>query len=98
MATQARKKRKAAKKASTRPLLPGQEGRRGRPIAVKEGRDQILNELFVKDGMILKIADGIGISPQAVGKWNRVPAERVVEVARITRVSKSRLRPDLYPS
>jgi DNA-binding transcriptional regulator YdaS (Cro superfamily) len=38
-----------------------------------------------------------GITPQAVGQWRRVPAERTLEVERITGVSRHELRPDLYP-
>ena len=38
-----------------------------------------------------------GISPQAVGQWQRVPAERVIEVERVTGVSRHELRPDIYP-
>lgn len=38
-----------------------------------------------------------GLSPQAVSQWKRVPAERVLEVERVTGVSRHDLRPDLYP-
>lgn len=42
------------------------------------------------------------ITPQAVGLWcrtGRVPAERVLDIERVTqgRVSRHELRPDLYP-
>ena len=37
------------------------------------------------------------ITPQAISQWKRVPAERVLEVERVTGVSRSFLRPDLYP-
>lgn len=43
------------------------------------------------------IARELGITPQAVGQWERVPAGRVLEVERVTGVSRSDLRPDLYP-
>jgi DNA-binding transcriptional regulator YdaS (Cro superfamily) len=38
-----------------------------------------------------------GISPQAVSQWKRVPSERVLDVERVTGISRSELRPDLYP-
>jgi len=41
-------------------------------------------------------AAGKRISPQAVGKWERVPAERVLDVEAVTGVSRHDLRPDLY--
>lgn len=37
------------------------------------------------------------ISPQAISQWRQVPAERVLDVERVTGVSRHRLRPDLYP-
>lgn len=39
----------------------------------------------------------IGISAAAVSQWRRVPAERVLEVEKASGVSRSALRPDLYP-
>lgn len=38
----------------------------------------------------------IGISRQAVEQWRLVPPERVLEVERVTGVSRYRLRPDIY--
>lgn len=41
----------------------------------------------------------LGVTPQAITKWKngRIPAERVLEIERVTGVSKHDLRPDLYP-
>jgi DNA-binding transcriptional regulator YdaS (Cro superfamily) len=36
------------------------------------------------------------ISSQAVSKWAQVPAERVLEVERLSGVSRYRLRPDVF--
>ena len=45
------------------------------------------------------IAREIGnITPQAVSQWRRVPAERVVEVERISGVPRHELRPDIFPA
>lgn len=38
----------------------------------------------------------LGISRQAVQKWRRAPAERVLEIERITGISRYDLRPDIY--
>jgi DNA-binding transcriptional regulator YdaS (Cro superfamily) len=38
-----------------------------------------------------------GITPQAVSQWRRVPAERAIEVERVTGVPRHELRPDIYP-
>lgn len=46
------------------------------------------------------LAEKLGISPQAVNKMcasGRVPAERVLTIESLTGVSRSELRPDLYP-
>ena len=42
----------------------------------------------------------LGVTPQAVQKMcatGRVPAERVLEIEKLTGVHRSELRPDLYP-
>jgi len=39
----------------------------------------------------------IGITAQAVSQWVEVPPLRVLEVERISGVSRHDLRPDLYP-
>jgi DNA-binding transcriptional regulator YdaS (Cro superfamily) len=39
----------------------------------------------------------IGITAQAVSQWVEVPPLRVLEVERISGVSRHELRPDLYP-
>ena len=38
-----------------------------------------------------------GATPQAVSQWKITPVLRVLEVERVTGVSRHRLRPDLYP-
>lgn len=48
-------------------------------------------------GRISRLALELGINAAAVSQWDRVPAERVLEVERITGVSRHDLRPDLYP-
>lgn len=45
------------------------------------------------------IARGIGgITPQAVSQWKRVPAERVIDVERLSGVPRHELRPDIFPA
>jgi DNA-binding transcriptional regulator YdaS (Cro superfamily) len=44
-----------------------------------------------------KFAQLIGITAQAVSQWDEVPPLRVLEVERISGVSRHELRPDLYP-
>ena len=44
-----------------------------------------------------QLADGLGVTRQALYQWSRVPAERVIEIERLTGVARHDLRPDLYP-
>lgn len=43
------------------------------------------------------LAKRLNIKPQAVQQWKRIPAGRVLEVERITGISRHELRDDLYP-
>lgn len=45
-----------------------------------------------------KLAEGLGVTRSAVSQWQRIPAERVLDVERITGVPRHELRPDLYPA
>jgi DNA-binding transcriptional regulator YdaS (Cro superfamily) len=47
-------------------------------------------------GMAAKIAKNLKISRGAVSRWQHIPAERIVEVERITGIPREELRPDLY--
>lgn len=47
------------------------------------------------------LARSLKVTPQAVQKMcatGRVPAERVLDIEKLTGVNRSELRPDLYPS
>jgi DNA-binding transcriptional regulator YdaS (Cro superfamily) len=39
----------------------------------------------------------LGISGQAISQWRQAPAVRVLEIERLTGVSRHDLRPDIYP-
>lgn len=38
----------------------------------------------------------LGIKPQSIQKWTKIPAERVVAIERATGIPREQLRPDLY--
>lgn len=47
-------------------------------------------------GSIAALARAIGITRAAICQWDRIPADRIVEIERLTGVPRSELRPDLY--
>lgn len=49
-------------------------------------------------GMRLKVAKALKITHGAVSQWKRVPAERVLDVEKITGIPRHMLRPDIYPN
>lgn len=63
----------------------------------REARDLFLHELFQRRNAVRDLAAALGISTAAVAQWRRVPAHRVAQVAAFFGVSKTKLRPDLYP-
>lgn len=44
------------------------------------------------------VGRAFGISPQAVGQWKRVPAERVLALEALSGVPRHSIRPDIYPA
>lgn len=51
----------------------------------------------VRDRMPLaRLAREIGITRGAVAQWEKVPAERLGDVSRVTGISFEKLRPDLF--
>lgn len=43
-----------------------------------------------------KVAAGLGISKSAVSMWDKVPAERLADVALLSGIPKHLLRPDVH--
>jgi TorA maturation chaperone TorD len=59
-------------------------------------RDHGLSEAIRVAGGVSELARRLGISQPSVSNWNRVPAERVLDVETVTGVERLVLRPDLY--
>lgn len=60
-------------------------------------RDAALTKALDRANGFAGLGRLIGVSAQAIWQWQRVPAERVLDVERVTGVARSKLRPDLYP-
>lgn len=61
-------------------------------------RKEALKRAMDAVGGQAKFAGLLGISAQAVSQWDEVPPLRVLAVERVSGVSRSELRPDLYPA
>ncbi|MEQ8507452.1 MAG: pyruvate, phosphate dikinase [Rhodospirillaceae bacterium] len=63
-------------------------------------RDSALEQAISAAGGTASLARSINVTPQAISQWERVPAERVIAVEEATggKISRSDLRPDLYPN
>lgn len=58
-----------------------------------------LRRAITRAGTATRLAEQLGISSQAIGKWQRtgIPPLRVLDVERLTGVRRHDLRPDIYP-
>src|SRR5262249_25873908 len=59
-------------------------------------RDQGLQEAIKAVGGVSELARRLGISQPSVSNWDRVPADRVINVESATGINRAILRPDLY--
>jgi DNA-binding transcriptional regulator YdaS (Cro superfamily) len=58
--------------------------------------DAGLKAALAAAGTATNLAEMLDISRQAVLAWKRIPASRVVQIERVTKVPRQKLRPDLY--
>ena len=58
--------------------------------------NQGLKQAIERAGSRNKLARLLGISHQALNKWQDVPARHIIAIERVTGVHRSLLRPDLY--
>lgn len=56
-----------------------------------------IKDIIARAGGPAKLAASLGITSAAVSQWTRVPAERVLAVARASGLPAHDIRPDLYP-
>jgi hypothetical protein len=66
-------------------------------ISISLQMDKALREAVFRAGGARSLARKLGVSHQTIVQWKRCPVLRVLEVEKLTGVSKERLRPDIYP-
>jgi DNA-binding transcriptional regulator YdaS (Cro superfamily) len=59
-------------------------------------KDKVLREAIRLAGGVRALARELGIDHAAIIRWNRAPPLRVLEIERLTGISRHRLRPDVY--
>lgn len=57
---------------------------------------EVVAQAAEKAGGVVALARELGIKHTAMYSWNRVPAERVLDIERITGISRHHLRPDIF--
>lgn len=60
-------------------------------------RKEALKRAIDAVGGLAGLAEPLGITAQAVSQWDEVPPLRVLQVERVSGISRHELRPDLYP-
>lgn len=72
--------------------------RNGIPQSDYVARDSALARAIEAAGTSHELSRRLGLTPQALSQWERVPPLRVLDVERATGVPRHHLRPDVYPA
>ena len=57
---------------------------------------KVVEQAAEKAGGVVALARELGIKHTALYSWKRVPAERVLDIERISGVSRHEMRPDIF--
>lgn len=58
--------------------------------------DSPLKKAIENAGGVAALARALNVTSQAISQWDRVPAERVIQVEVVTGVTRYDLRPDVF--
>jgi Putative antitoxin of bacterial toxin-antitoxin system, YdaS/YdaT len=59
-------------------------------------RDAVMRGIFSKPGFASVIARKLGLTPQNISAWNRVPAHHVLDISPLIGLSPEDIRPDIF--
>ena len=62
--------------------------------------ESVIDQAIRLAGGLTPLAKGVGVAPASICGWRKrgiIPAERVGKVSEITGLTRSALRPDLFP-
>lgn len=65
-------------------------------LKTRPRKEHPLKEIFSKVGTANEFARAIGVTPQAISQWDKVPIERAADVEKVTGIPRSVLRPDIW--
>jgi DNA-binding transcriptional regulator YdaS (Cro superfamily) len=57
----------------------------------------IVRQAADKMGSVTALARALGIKHPALFRWRQVPAGRVLQIEKLTGISRHDMRPDIYP-
>jgi len=58
--------------------------------------DQAIKKIRETRGLAIRVAEACGIARNAVYQWDRVPVERVHDVAKVLEMTPEQIRPDIF--
>jgi len=59
-------------------------------------RDEVMQMIFSRAGYAAKLAKHLGISPQNLSAWRKVPAHHVLDLAPLLEMTPEQIRPDVF--
>jgi DNA-binding transcriptional regulator YdaS (Cro superfamily) len=62
----------------------------------KPERDRGLQEAIAAAGGVRSLARALGRDAAQISRWQKVPYDYLLEVERVTKVDRERLRPELF--
>lgn len=59
-------------------------------------RDEIMQMIYARAGYAAAVAKHVGVSPQTISAWRRVPAHHVLDIAPLLELTPEEIRPDVF--